>query len=218
MSKLTGVLVAAGVIAAVAWTAADTLKAQTADAPQPYSDGQQTYTPQFSPDGKLIRPVGWREWPFLGTPLTPNGLNPPAASFPEFHSVYIEPAAWEHFKKTGEFMDGTIIVKELSRVQANETTDPANGSTTETSGQGYFMAEYSGLEATVKESKRFADQPGNWAYFTFGHVPEAQYAAETAAQPIDNCNSCHTASAGRDNVFIQHYPVLRGALARLKSN
>ena len=57
---------------------------------------------------------------------------------------------------------------------------------------------------------------GYWAYFTFGHVSEAQYAAVTALEPVDACNACHAANAGRDFVFIQHYPVLRGAEARVR--
>ena len=44
------------------------------------------------------------------TPLTPNALNGGAAGFPEFHYVYIEPAAFKHYKKTGEFPEGTTIV------------------------------------------------------------------------------------------------------------
>jgi hypothetical protein len=179
--------------------------------PQPYAAVQRpAYVPEFDAQGRLIRPTGWREWPYIGTPITPNGLNPPQSNFPEFHNVYIDPESWEYFKRTGEFRDGTVIVKELVLVQRNQTTDP-NGSTQEPSGRGYFMAEYSGLETAIKDSRRFADQPGHWAYFTFGHVPEARYAAAAPVQAAGNCNACHAANAGRDFVFIQHYPVLRDA-------
>lgn len=73
------------------------------------------------------------------------------------------------------------------------------------------MGEYSGLEAAIKDSRRFADQPGHWAYFTFGHVPPAQYAAAAAAQPVAACNACHAANADRDFVFTRFYPALRDA-------
>ena len=46
---------------------------------------------KFNSQGELIRPEGWREWVYIGTPLTPNSLNKPEAAFPEFHSVYIDP-------------------------------------------------------------------------------------------------------------------------------
>ena len=63
-------------------------------------------------DGKLERPQGWREWVYVGTPVTPNELNNGKAPFPEFHNVYIDPESWEHYKKNGEFRDGTILVKD----------------------------------------------------------------------------------------------------------
>jgi len=52
--------------------------------------------PQFNDQGQLIRPeVGYRKWVYIGTPLTPNDLNPPAAPFPEFHNVYIHPGDYD---------------------------------------------------------------------------------------------------------------------------
>ena len=93
----------------------------------------------FDSDGNLLRPMGYREWVFVGTPLTPNELNGGMAPFPEFHAVYIDPGSWAHYKKAGEFREGTILVKELISV----------GSKQATSGVGYFMGEYLGLEAAV---------------------------------------------------------------------
>ena len=43
--------------------------------------------PQFTAEGKLILPVGYRKWVFVGAPLTPNGLNNGKAGFPEYHNV-----------------------------------------------------------------------------------------------------------------------------------
>jgi len=37
---------------------------------------------EFSPDGKLKRPVGYRNWVYVGTPVTPNDLNDGEARFP----------------------------------------------------------------------------------------------------------------------------------------
>ena len=62
--------------------------------------------PSFNERGELIRPdVSYREWVYVGTPLTPNSLNPPEAPFPEFHNVYIHPADFDHWKRTGRFPD-----------------------------------------------------------------------------------------------------------------
>ncbi len=155
--------------------------------------------PGYNSKGELQRPEGYREWVYVGTPLTPNDLNPPEAAFPEFHNVYIHPGDFAHYKATGDFPDGTIIIKELVLVGAQQAV----------SGKGYFMGEFTGLEATVKDSKRFKDEPGHWAYFSFGHsYPLADTAA---AFPTAACNACHDASAAQDFVFTQYYPVLRAA-------
>ena len=41
-------------------------------------------------DGQLERPTGFREWVYVGTPVTPNDMNDGKAAFPEHHNVYIE--------------------------------------------------------------------------------------------------------------------------------
>lgn len=162
----------------------------------------------FTSDGKVKMPEDYREWIYVGTPLTPNALNDGAAPFPEFHNVYVEPKAFKKFSETGEWPDGTQIAKELTTVYQDNNAE--NGSTAQVSGVGYFQGEFSGLELAVKDSKRFADEPGNWAYFSFGHKAPP-YEATAAAFPTEACNSCHEASAQTDFVFTQFYPVIRAA-------
>ncbi|MEM7279499.1 MAG: cytochrome P460 family protein [Pseudomonadota bacterium] len=149
-------------------------------------------------DGVLERPVGYREWIYVGTPVTPNDMNSGKAAFPEFHNVYIDPKSWKVWKKTGEFPEGTILIKELVSV----------GSKAAVSGAGYFQGKFLGLEATIKSKKHFPDEPGHWAYFSFS-TPEHKTLTETAkAFPTAACNACHQASAATDWVFTQYYPVL----------
>jgi hypothetical protein len=175
---------------------------------------------KFDADGNLLRPVGYREWVFVGTPLTPNELNNGMAPFPEFHAVYIDPVSWAHYKKTGKFRDGTVLIKELISV----------GSKAATSGAGYFMGDYLGLEAAVKSAEHFPDEPGNWAYHSFttpgspmegDEIRKKMHAGaplkdKAKAFPTAICASCHVASAGEDMVFTQFYPVLRAAKAALE--
>ena len=130
------------------------------------------YTAQFNEAGELIRPGGWREWVFVGSPVTPNSLNSGAAPFPEFHSVYIDPVSWAHWKTTGNFREGTLIAKELTTV----------GDTSATSGNGFFNGELQGFEISHKDSTRYSEESGGWAYYSFGHKPEP-YANSTAAMP-----------------------------------
>src|SRR5262249_34058443 len=123
--------------------------------PAPAQGKAQAALVEFTADGKLKQPVGYREWVYIGTPLTPNELNGGEAMFPEFHEVYIDPESFAHYKKTGKFREGTVLIKELSSVGGKEAP----------SGNGYFQGEFTGLEASIKDSKRFKDEPGNWGYF-----------------------------------------------------
>lgn len=153
---------------------------------------------KFNADNSLSRPEGYRGWMYVGTPLTPNELNNGEAPFPEFHNVYINPQAWRAYQRTGQFPDGTVLIKELVSVGSKEAS----------SGNGYFMGEFIGLEAAVKDSKRFPHEPGYWAYFSFGH--SYPLAETTKAQALENCSSCHQTRAAQDFVFTQYYPVIRG--------
>ncbi|MBK1834986.1 cytochrome P460 family protein [Roseibacillus ishigakijimensis] len=152
-------------------------------------------------EGNLERPKAFREWVFMGTPLTPNDMNNGKATFPEFHNVYIDPVSFKEYKETGKFRDGTIIVKEMVSV----------GSKAAASGAGYFMGEFVGLEATIKSSEHFPDEPGNWAYFSFTDLVAKELKELAKPFPAAACNACHDAVAQDDFVFTQYYPVMRAA-------
>ena len=138
---------------------------------------------EFTADGKLKLPDGYREWVYVGGSVTPNDLNGGHALFPEFHSVYIDPESFADYQKTGEYRDGTVMVKEL----------PSVGGKEESSGKGYFMGKFNSLEVSIKDSKRFKDEPGKWAYFSFGHKYPLE--AEVSISPTFVCNKCHQDSA-----------------------
>ena len=153
---------------------------------------------EYTSDGKLKQPVGYRKWVFVGSPLTPNDMNDGEASFPEFHAVYIDPESFAYYEKTGKFRDGTVLIKELSSV----------GSRKSPAGNGYNQGEFTGLEAAIKDSKRFKDEPGNWGYFSFGHKYPLKKVV--APNPTAACNACHDQNAKNTGlVFSQYYPVLR---------
>src|SRR5215469_11070406 len=154
---------------------------------------------------KLPDPAVFRKWVFLGAPTTPNGLNNGKANFPEFHHVYVEQKNLDAYLKTGTFPEGTMLVKELTRV-----LNPAfpDGSRKEPSGRGYFNGEFNGMDVTVKDSKRFAATNG-WGFFNFGHhpLPYAESAKEASAA---ECAGCHMAFVAKtDMTWVQFYPILR---------
>jgi hypothetical protein len=153
---------------------------------------------KFDAKGNVLRPEGYRKWIFVGAPVTPNDMNGGKAAFPEVHHVYIDPYSFSIYERTGEFPQGTMLVKELTSIGTKKAT----------SGAGYFSGEFQGLELAVKDAEHFANEPGSWAYFSFGTKPP--YANEAKAHPTASCNGCHTV-ADQDYVFTQYYPVLRAA-------
>ncbi len=168
------------------------------------AENAASWGPKWTADDQLILPEGYREWVYLGSPLTPHALNDGAAGFPEFHNVYVQPEAFREYRKTGVFPEGTIMLKELQLTQPGTEED---GSRFEVSGRGYFPGAFNGVDASVKDSKRFPDAQ-NWGYFNFGHHAPP-YAASAPAAPVAACAQCHIDNADEDMVFSRFYAPLK---------
>ena len=112
---------------------------------------------QYTDDGQLIRPDDWREWVFVGMPVTPNALNGGKAVLPEAQAVYIDRTSWSNWKETGTFRDGTMFAVELTML--NNEGAHEDGSTDQIIGRGYFQDGFSGLMFSIKDSVRYADMP-----------------------------------------------------------
>lgn len=165
------------------------------------TSGVRSAEPFTCQGGALERPIGYREGVYVGTPVTPNDMNNGKAAFPEHHNVYIDPESWAHRKRAGTFCDGTLLVKEWVSV----------GSKQAVSGNGYFQGEFIGLEAAIKSTRHFPDEPGNWSYFSFSTKDHRALTRKAIPFPTASCNACHAGAAADDFVFTQHYPFLRGA-------
>jgi hypothetical protein len=156
----------------------------------------------FEGKDTLLRPVGYREWVFVGSSL---GLryDPAAGGKPAgpelYHNVYINPAAYRTFASTGKFPDGTMMVLELASAETKK----------EPGLQGSFQKDYVALEASVKDGQRFQD---GWAYFSFDEA-NGKPKAKARPFPSSSCWSCHHQKAATDHVFTQFYPVLRALSA-----
>ena len=160
------------------------------------------YLPEYTASGDLVLPKNFHEWVYVGSPLTPNALNGGEAGFPEYHNVYIEPGSYEIYKRTNEFPEGTILFKELQLTLPGQNAD---GSRTELSGRGYFPGPLNGADVTVKDSKRYADS-GGWGFYNFNH--HEPKAASAPVKATNDCAYCHIASAKKDRVWTQFYPLL----------
>jgi Cytochrome P460 len=154
--------------------------------------------PQFVAGNQLVRPEGYHEWVFAGSSLGMSyQKNSSYNDQPEFHNVYISPGAYREFRSTGRFPEGTVMVLEILAAGGNSSINKA----------GKFEDKILGIEASVKDSKRF---PEKWAYFSF-FGPKGAPLAQAKPFPKDDCWSCHNQHGEVDNVFVQFYPVLREA-------
>jgi cytochrome P460 len=153
--------------------------------------------PHYASDGSLRRPVGYETWVLAGSSI---GLGYSEGMAQErepgmFHTVYISRPAYKHYASTGKFPEKTMMVMNL--YAAGEKVAPSK--------QGYFQGDFLGMEAAVKDSER---RPEGWAYYNF---TRGMGTVVDSAQPFPKsaCFSCHVAHAGKDNVFVQFYPLLR---------
>jgi len=171
--------------------------------PLVHAESTPAWAPRWAANGDLVLPQDFHKWVFLGSPLTPHSLNGGKAPFPEYHNVYVHPAVFSAYRKTGQWPEGTILLKELQLTRPGTYPD---GSSVEVSGRGFFPAATNGIDISVKDSKRFKDTNG-WGYFNFGHHAPP-YAKTAAALPKEACAGCHIANA-TDMVFTKFYaPIL----------
>lgn len=155
----------------------------------------------FEGKDTMLRPVGYREWVFVGSSTglnyMPNPAPASANSEEDIKHVYINPAAYREFSKTGKFPEGTVMILEIAEAARKN----------EAGLQGSYAEKFIALEASVKDSKRF---PGGWAYYGFTDM-EGRPLAKAKPFPDSACLTCHQQKAATDRVFTQFYPVLNSA-------
>ena len=146
---------------------------------------------RFDADGNLLVPENLDEWVFIGSSL---GMGYSQADFdPDspgmFQIARIEPAAWEHFKATGEFADGTMLSLHFYGSQNEISINRA----------GFVMADLHFAEIHYKDSERFEDG------FNFYNINNGAKTGTEIPLPND-CVDCHKRDGAYDGVFVQFYP------------
>ena len=163
------------------------------------SKGTESAYFKFNEKGELLRPENYRSWVFAGTGTTPKSQDPNVL-FPDFQNVYIDPDGFKFWQEKGYFKDGTILVKEL--IRQGETDSPV--------GKGFFQGEAYSFSATVKDSKRFPDAPGNWQYFKLADY-EKGVLTKTSAALGGGCIACHAKAKAGNGPFVELYMPMRDA-------
>jgi hypothetical protein len=146
--------------------------------------------PAYSPQVGLRFPEDYREWIFLSAGLDMSYSQQGMPGHSMFDNVFAEPRAYQAFRKTGTWPDGTVLVLEV-RAAASKGSINARGH--------YQAGDVMGVEAHVKDTHF----KGGWGFFAFDGKGPAQ------ALPGDrDCYSCHAQHAAVDTTFVQFYPTL----------
>lgn len=145
--------------------------------------------PQYA-NGKLVRPVDYRDWVFLSSGLGMS-YSSTANANPLFTNVFVPQWAYRQFLGNGKWPEKTMFALEE---RASETKGSINKG-------GRFQTDLAGLAVEVKDQAQFPDR---WAYFSFSG--NTQVAAPNAKQA---CWDCHDSNAAVEHSFVQFYPTLK---------
>jgi hypothetical protein len=150
--------------------------------------------PQFTSDGQFVLPDNYREWVFLSSGLGMT-YGPTAGTIPNptpiFDNVFVAPAAYQSFLKSGKWPEKTVLVLENRSSATKGSINKA----------GQYQNDLVGIQVEVKDSSRF--EGNGWAFFALGKGNSGPMIPRTAT-----CYSCHPANGAVDNTFVQFYPIL----------
>ncbi len=143
-----------------------------------------------APEDRPAYPSDYREWVWLSSGLgmsygpLAQGMSQQA---PPFDNVFVKPAAYREFLKTGTWPDKTAFVLEI---RASESKGSINKN-------GNFQGALRAIEMEVKED-------GKWFFYGFENGAKTGRLIPATA----SCYSCHSQKGAVDNTFVQFYPTL----------
>ena len=148
----------------------------------------------FTANQRLVFPENYREWIFLsaGRGMTYGPTADPHGP-PQFDNVFVNPAAYRHFVKTGRWPERAIFVLEIRQAKSEGSINKG----------GQFQGAVTAVEVLVKDTQRFAATSG-WGFFEFD--PKQQPAAQLPKTAT--CYACHAQNGAVEHTFVQFYPTL----------
>src|ERR1700682_6007608 len=119
----------------------------------------QSAVPQFTAEGKLVRPERYRKWVYVSSGYGMSYSQSPSG-MQMFTNVFVTPAAYDYFVAYGKWPDKTMFVLEVygstSRGSINK--------------HGSYQTELSGLDVEEEGESRVKDKR---AYFNFSETAKA---------------------------------------------
>jgi hypothetical protein len=160
------------------------------------SDGE--FSPYVDKDGEISLPKDYKQkWTHLGSWAV---ARKEGETVHEMHDVYTQPETTAAYNKTGEFPDGTVLVKEVRHTKTDELT----------TGHASWSTDIKIWFVMIKDQKeRFKDsdhwgEGWGWALF------EAKDPTKNVSAGYDSsCISCHVPVEDTDWVYTYGYPTLK---------
>lgn len=162
--------------------------------PERLQTGVDAYSSFVSADGNISFPADFPNgYVFIG-PWAVNG----SAGVAEIHAVYTRPVDVSNFNETGKFLDGAVLLKEVSAVLGSAHTT-GNASWAEEKKTWFLM---------IKDSKqRFQPNPlwgDGWGWAQFDPATKKQLSINYKT----DCLGCHIPAKHSDWVYTYAYPAL----------
>ncbi len=166
---------------------------------------QSTYDSIVDKSGNISLPENFRrDWAFLGTwSIAREDVETSSAASGHgaagLHNVYTQQTTIDHFRETGKFPDGAVIIKELLKA---ETSSMTTGTVSRgTVVEGWFVM--------VKDTQgRFPSNPlwgDGWGWSLFN---ADQPASTVTTNYKTECIGCHIRARKDDWIYLNGYPVL----------
>jgi hypothetical protein len=135
--------------------------------------------PAYDKAGNLMAPPNYREWVYLTTGMDMSYTSSALPDHSMFDNIFVDPAAYRQFVKTGTWPDKTELVLEVREAKSRGSINL----------RGHYQGtNLMGFEVHVKDEARF---PGKWAFFDFDSpAGTGKLIPQKAA-----CYSCHAAQA-----------------------
>lgn len=148
--------------------------------------------PEYTTDGQMKFPEGYREWVFLSSGLGMTYATPDPNQKQRFDNVFVNPEAYRSFLKTGQWPDKTVFVLEIRDAESHVSINQG----------GHTQGAVDAVEVEVKDSTA---KTGLWTFYAF---PQGPGSAAKAIPGDARCYQCHGKNTAVENTFVQFYPTL----------
>ena len=149
-------------------------------------------SPGYTASGDFIPPPDYREWIYMSSGINMSySKEAPRQGASVFDNVFVDPAAWQTFKRSGHWPDKTMFAME-GRGAASHGSINRHGQ--------FQTTELMGVEFHVRDDARFK---GGWAFF------EQDGGTAKLVPATADCYVCHAAHGAVDTTFTQFYPTAK---------